>query len=88
MAKKDRAHSIFTLRLTKQLFNQNLTLSCFTYYSPSDKDIYLRPKISYKINDNWLMEGGMNLLFGADDYTFFGQLEDNTNAYAALQVSF
>lgn len=34
------------------------------------------------------MEGGMNLLFGADDYTFFGQLEDNTNAYAALQVSF
>jgi len=34
------------------------------------------------------VEGGMNLLFGADDYTFFGQLEDNTNAYLGLRVSF
>jgi len=41
MAKKDRAHSILTLRLTKLLFNQNMNLSCSTYYSPSDKDIYL-----------------------------------------------
>lgn len=88
MAKKDRAHSIFTLRLTKLLLNQNLTLSCFTYYSPSDQDAYLRPKISYKINDSWLVEGGMNLLFGADDYTFFGQLEDNTNAFLGTRVSF
>jgi len=30
----------------------------------------------------------MNLLFGADDYTFFGQLEDNTNAFLATRVSF
>ena len=88
MAKKDRVHSILTLRLTKLLFNQNLNLSCFTYYSPSDKDIYLRPKVSYKVNDHWLVEGGMNLLFGADDYTFFGQLEDNTNAFLATRVSF
>ncbi len=88
MAKKDRARSIFTLRLTKLLFNQNLTLSCFTYYSPSDKDIYVRPKVSYKVNDHWLVEGGMNLLFGADDYTFFGQLEGNTNAFLGTRISF
>ncbi len=88
MAGKDRSHSIFTLRLTKLLLNQNLTLSCFAYYSPTDEDCYLRPKASYKINDYWLIEGGINLFLGEDDDTFFGQLEDNSNAFLATRVSF
>jgi hypothetical protein len=88
MEKKDELRHVLTLRLTRMLMNQNLTISFFTYYSPSDADGYMRPKIHYKINDHWAAEIGGNIFFGDNDYTFFGQFKDNTNAYAALRFSF
>lgn len=84
----DRDRHVITVRLTKLLFNQNLTCSLFAYYSPTDSDAYLRPKVSYKIDDRWTAEIGGNVFFGIDDHTFFGQFEDNTNIYVALRYSF
>ncbi|MBW1646341.1 MAG: hypothetical protein JRJ56_08500 [Deltaproteobacteria bacterium] len=84
----DEYRSVFTLRLTRLLLDQNLTLSLFTYYSPTDEDAYLRPKASYKVTDDWLVEAGGNLFFGAHRYTFFGQFQDNTNLYLAMRRSF
>jgi hypothetical protein len=84
--KQDR--SLVTLRLTKLLMNQNLTLSWFMFYSPSDDDAYFRPKVSYKITDNWLVEAGGNIFLGAHDWSFFGQFEDSSNIYAAVRYSF
>ena len=86
--RRDRCRHLFTLRLTKLLLQQNLTLSFFTYYSPSDEDAHLRPKISYKVTDNWQVFGGANLFFGAHDYTFFGQFKDNSNLYAGIRYNF
>ncbi len=88
MNKKDEYRHVLTLRLTKLLMNQNLTLSFFTYYSPSDADGYMRPNVNYKINDYWTAEIGGNIFFGSDDHTFFGQFKENTNAYASLRFSF
>jgi hypothetical protein len=88
MNKKDEYRHVLTLRLTKLLMNQNLTLSFFTYYSPSDADGYIRPKMNYKINDQWTAEVGGNIFFGSDDHTFFGQFKKNTNAYAGIHFSF
>jgi hypothetical protein len=88
MNKKDEYRHVLTLRLTRLMMNQNLTLSFFTYYSPSDSDGYMRPKISYKINDEWTAEVGGNIFFGSDDHTFFGQFKENTNAYVSLRFSF
>ncbi|MCF8109628.1 MAG: hypothetical protein K9J81_11630, partial [Desulfohalobiaceae bacterium] len=68
--------------------NQDLTLSLFTFYSPSDDDIYLRPRVSYEINDAWTVESGGNLFFGEHRYTFFGQFEDNSNWYLSLRYAF
>lgn len=85
---KDEYRSVLTLRLTKLLMNQNLILSLFTYYSPTDKDCYIRPKAQYKLSDHWLIEAGGNVFIGSDDHTFFGQFEDNSNAYAAVRWSF
>lgn len=84
--KQDR--HVFTVRLTKLLMSQNLTLSLFAFYSPSDDDAYLRPKIGYKIDDHWLVEAGANLFIGARDWTFFGQFEDSTNMYVSMRYSF
>ncbi|MBN1830946.1 MAG: hypothetical protein JW896_02445 [Deltaproteobacteria bacterium] len=88
MNKKDEYRHVLTLRLTKLLMNQNLTLSFFTYYSPSDADGYTRPNVNYSINDQWTVEIGGNIFFGSDDHTFFGQFKKNTNAYASLRFSF
>ncbi len=87
-AKKDEYRSLFTLRLTKLLWNQNLTLSLFVYYSPTDQDSYWRPKATYKLTDQWTVEAGANLFFGSHDFTFWGQFEDNSNAYAAVRYAF
>jgi len=85
---KDEYRHLLTLRLTRLLLNQNLKLSLFVYYSPSDKDSYWRPKVNYKLTDHWAVEGGANLLFGSDDHTFWGQFEDNTNGYVSVRYGF
>lgn len=88
MPKRDEFRHLATLRLTKLLMNQNLNLSLFTYYSPSDEDVYLRPIANYKASDHLTVEVGSNIFFGDEAYTFFGQFEDNTNAYLAIRYSF
>jgi hypothetical protein len=84
----DEFRHLTTLRLTKLLMNQNLRLSLFTYYSPSDKDVYLRPNINYKVSDSLAVEVGANIFFGDYPNTFFGQFENNTNIYAAVRQNF
>ena len=86
--KKDEYRSLLTLRLTKLLMNQNLRLSLFGYYSPSDQDTYIRPIINYKASDSLALEMGANIFEGRDDHTFFGQFHYNTNLYGAVRFSF
>lgn len=85
---RDEYRHMLTARLTQLMMEQNLTLSLFIYYSPSDNDGYARPKFSYKLNDNWLLDGGFNLFWGEHDYTFWGRSQDNSNAYVGLRYSF
>ena len=84
----DKNRHVLTLRLTKLLEGHNLMLSLFTFYSPSDKDAYLRPKIHYKIDDHWSAESGANLFIGKDEHTFFGQFEKNSNLYIGARYGF
>ncbi len=84
----DEDRHVLTLRLTKLLLNQNLNVSLFTYYSPSDSDVYFRPKVHYKVDDHWSAEVGGNVFVGEEDHTFFGQFEKNSNVYVAARYSF
>ena len=68
--------------------SQNLVLSLFTYYSPSDEDAYLRPSVTYKASDRWTTFAGANVFLGRNDYTFFGQFENNSNVYCGARYSF
>ncbi len=86
--RRDRDRHVVTLRLTKLMMNQNMTLSLFTYFSPSDGDAFLRPKVTYKAGDHWTFESGANIFSGESDTTFFGQFENNTNVYASARYSF
>lgn len=85
---RDEDRHVLTLRLTKLLMDQDLTLSSFLFYSPSDGDAYWRPSISYKITDDWEVNAGGNLFFGEADHTFFGQFQNNSNLYAGVRYSF
>jgi len=85
---QDEFRHVTTLRLTKLLMNQNLMLSLFTYYCPSDEDVYLRPLVNYKASDHLMYEVGANVFFGDERHTFFNQFHDNTNVYAGVRYSF
>ncbi|HUW18446.1 MAG TPA: hypothetical protein VMW16_04015 [Sedimentisphaerales bacterium] len=85
---RDRDRHVMTVRLTKLLMNQNLRCSLFTYFSPSDKDVYMRPNVNYKASDNLALEVGSNIFFGDYPNTFFGQFQNNTNIYAGVRYSF
>jgi hypothetical protein len=85
---RDINRHLITLRLTKLLLNQNLRCGLFTYFSPTDKDVYMRPNVLYKISDNLMVEGGANIFFGDYQHTFFGQFHRNSNIYTAIRYSF
>jgi hypothetical protein len=84
----DQDRHLVSLRLTRMLMKQNLMLSLFSYWSPTDKDAYLRPKMHYKIDDAWSVDLGANIFLGEDQHTFFGQFERNNNVFAGVRYSF
>ena len=85
---RDENRHLLTSRLTFLTHNQNATWSLFTYYSPSDQDYYLRPKVNYRIDDHWTTELGGNIFGGKKDYTFFGQFQNNSNIYVSVRYGF
>ena len=85
---RDELRHVLTLRLTKLLMNQNLILSLFTFYSPSDNDAYFRPIVTYKLTDAWTLVANGNFFVGEHDYTFFGQLKNNSNLNLGVRYSF
>jgi hypothetical protein len=88
MPAADENRQVLTLRLTQLLMRQNLRLGLFVYYSPTDRDAYVRPSVNYKIDDHWETGVGGNVFFGAHDYTFFGQFERDSNVYVSLRYGF
>ncbi len=84
----DKTRHLLTLRLTKLMMNQNLTLSLFNFWSPNEDDGHLRLRASYKLSDDWLVEGGGNVFYGPRKDVLFSQLKDNTNIYFAMRRSF
>ena len=83
-----RTRHVVTNRLTWRDQRDRLTLSLFTFYSASDDDYYLRPVVSFRQSDNWTFTGGANLFGGDQQHTFFGQLEDNSNAYFRVRFNY
>jgi len=77
----DEHRHLLTNRLTYRANRDKHTWSLLTFYSPSDSDIYLRPVYTYRHSDQWSVTAGGNLFAGSDRHTFFGQLEDASNAY-------
>jgi len=83
---RDEFRHVVTARITKLLRAQTLIPSIFAYYSPSDHDAYLRPKLAWKRSDRQTIEIGANLFMGRENSTFFGQFENNSNVYVSIRL--
>jgi len=88
LAGKVQTRQLLTARLTYRSRQDKLTLSLFSFYSPTDEDAYLRPVVSYRVNDQWSTTLGANLFMGKQATTFFGQFEDASNVYWRLRYSY
>jgi hypothetical protein len=84
----DKYRHVLTNRLTYRTDQDKLTLSLFTFYSPSDRDYYLRPQLSYRYSDKWTLTGGANVFGGQDAHTFFEQFADNGNLYIRIRYNY
>ncbi|MFC3151075.1 hypothetical protein ACFOEK_08550 [Litoribrevibacter euphylliae] len=85
---QNKYHHTLTARITYLTMSDKLTWSLFSFYSPSSDDFYLKPKVSYRRDDYWLFEVGGNLFGGQDNYTQWGQFEENSNLYTRVRYHF
>ena len=84
----DEFRHVLTSRLTLRSERERFTWSLFAFASPSDRDFYLRPVLSYRHSDEWTFSAGANLFGGDAPQTFFNQLSDASNVYARLRFSY
>jgi hypothetical protein len=81
----ERNRQLLDIRLNYLMNQDRVTLGLFGFYSPSDRDSYLRPTLDYRIDDRWSLSGGANLFGGKAQHTPFGQLEDASNLYLRVR---
>ncbi len=86
--KVNEFHQMITLRLSLLLLNQNMNIGMFTFYSPTDVDVYGRVNLSYKFNDLLTMDMGFNLFTGKEINTFWGQFKESSNIYMGMTLFF
>lgn len=84
----EESRQVITNRLTWRLARERYTASLFTFYSPSDKDFYIRPVFTWRRDDHWQFVGGANLFGGSEPQTFFNQLQDASNVYLRLRYNY
>ncbi len=85
---RDQFRHVITVQFTQLLLHQTLTLAFSSYLSPSDRDAYVKPSLTYQYTDNLVLEAGANIFFGKEIHTFFGQFKNNTNVYGAIRYEF
>jgi len=84
----DEYRHLLTNRLTYRAGLDKYTWSLFTFFSPTDQDVYLRPVFTYRHSDQWSVTTGANLFGGNHQHTFFGQLQDAGNVYLRLRFNY
>ncbi len=85
---RDRFRQLLTARLTQRLFQQNAAASIFAFFSPTDADFHLRPRLSWNATDRWSVTVGADVCAGRHGYTMFGQFRNDNQLFARLRYGF
>ena len=75
----------FTQRLRYKGMQQALVLNAFNFYSTTDQDGYLKVSAEYSPVDLWRLSGGLNIFYGKQPFTFWGQFEDASNLFVRFR---
>ncbi len=86
--KRDEFRHLITTRITKLFKDQTIISGLFIFYSPSDRDAYIRPHVSYNVTDTLKLSSGANVFLGKERHTEFGQFQRNDNLYVRARYSF
>jgi hypothetical protein len=84
----DEYRQLVTSRLTYRSGRERYLWSLFTFVSPTDKDIYLRPQFTLRYSDQWTYVVGGSLFGGKDDHTFFAQFDEASNVYIRFRYNY
>ncbi|MGB0894977.1 MAG: hypothetical protein ACPGUD_11275 [Parashewanella sp.] len=79
---------VATVRINYRMLRQKLTLGLFGFWSPTDEDSYLRPSVSYRVDDQWKIAAGANIFQGKRNNTFFGQHKTNSNVWLRVRYNY
>ena len=83
----DATRHLVTGRLTVWARRQTVGVSAFAFVSPDDGDGHGRLSVTWRWSDALTFTVGALAMWGDDD-TFFGQLGDDTNAFARVRYAF
>ncbi len=79
---------VMSARVTHRAFRDNLVTSVMMFASPTDKDFFILPSVSYRFSDALSSELGARVFGGDDTYTFYGQHQDNSNVFVRIRARF
>ena len=88
MTARPETRDVLTARLTRSFLDQRLIANLFVADSPSGKDGYVRASLSYSVSDALRLNVGINHFYGDTEQTFYGQFQDDSNAYVGLRFGF
>ncbi|MDP2643403.1 MAG: hypothetical protein Q8P24_00545 [Desulfobacterales bacterium] len=84
----DEYRDLVTVRLTQLLMRQTLELSFFAFYSRSDEDYMIIPKVKYNFTDELSALLGANIFGGPKDAPNFGRFDKDDNIFALIKYAF
>ena len=76
-----------TFLMRKTFLRETLDVELFAYYSITDGDALIKPKIAYKYTDELELSVGAYIFVGDSD-GMFGQFEDNNMVYIKSKLTF
>ncbi|HEY5617839.1 MAG TPA: hypothetical protein VIK60_07825 [Vicinamibacterales bacterium] len=85
---RDQLRQVTSLRITQLRRNQTLRLNLFVMGSPTDRDAYVNPSVRYNVTDELWLETGVNVFWGQERHTFFGQFEQNSGVFLVARYEF
>lgn len=84
---QNRTNDGLTMRISNRWLSDTLLAELFVFSERAGHSTYLRPLLTYDIDDHVKLAVGADVYRGADD-TYFGQLKRNRGAFVELRYAF
>ena len=85
---RDQLRQVTSIRITQLRRHQTLRLNLFVMGSPTDRDAYVNPSVRYNVTDELWLETGVNVFWGQERHTFFGQFQQNSGVFLVARYEF